>query len=389
MSRPRLAAFAFGALSVSLTGCSAWLPYAGPRAARVGDVAHNTALHGIRLVDVNYALAHAFRERLDHPDLQTLHAFRDSAPSTCTVGAGDVLEVHIWEAPPAMLFATQTPSTTTPSGSVMTSIPPQMVNASGDIFVPFAGGIPCAGRTTRDIAREITRKLEGKAHDPQVVVSLVHNRAESVSVVGNVRNSRQVPLEPGGVTVLQALAAAGGVVQPVSKVTVQLSRGGQVLRLPLESVIRNPGENIPLRSGDVVTALYHPLHLTVMGATTETKEIDFEASGISLAQALARAGGLNGSQADVHAVYVFRFEPPARFPGLARSGPLVSGRIPVVFRFNFSNPATLFTAQEFPVQNGDLVYVATAPITDLQKFLGLIVQIVYPIQGLTTAGVVP
>ncbi|MBU2854146.1 polysaccharide export protein, partial [Acidithiobacillus ferriphilus] len=98
----------------------------------------------------------------------------------------------------------------------------------------------------------------------------------------------------------------------------------------------------------------------------------------------------NGNQADAKAVFVFRFEKPSLLPHWPKPVQLTAnGEVPVVFRFDFSDPATLFAAQTFPIQNHDLIYVASAPITDLQKFLGLIIQIVYPIQGLTTAGVVP
>ncbi|MBU2720886.1 polysaccharide export protein, partial [Acidithiobacillus ferridurans] len=161
-------------------------------------------------------------------------------------------------------------------------------------------------------------------------------------------------------------------------------------QLPLEDVIRDPAENVSLRGGDILTALYQPLHVTVMGATKQTKEVDFQASGISLAQALASVGGLDGTQADAKAVFVFRFEKPSLLPHWPKPVQLAAnGQVPTVFRFDFSNPATLFAAQTFPIQNHDLIYVASAPITDLQKFLGLIIQVVYPIQGLTTAGVVP
>jgi polysaccharide export outer membrane protein len=271
----------------------------------------------------------------------------------------------------------------------MTAIPEQMVGSDGDIVIPFAGKVPCAGKTLNEIGAEIRERLLRLAHDPQVVVRLVKNRAQSIAVVGNVKNSTMVPMVPGGVSILQAIAEAGGVVEPVSKVTIQLSRAGKVLQLPLEEIIRDPKANVSLRGGDVLTALYKPLQVTVMGATKETKEVDFPASGISLAQALAQAGGLDGNQADAKAVFVFRFEKPSTLPQWPKPVRLANnGKIPVVFRFDFSNPATLFAAQTFPIQNHDLIYVASAPITDLQKFLGLIVQIVYPIQGLTTAGVI-
>ncbi|MHB1266722.1 MAG: polysaccharide biosynthesis/export family protein [Acidithiobacillus ferriphilus] len=382
--------FALGLLAAGLSGCASYMPYSGPRAASMDDVAHNKAMSEIQLVDVNYAISHYLKEKIERPRLDLLKDFINPNPLRYTVGPGDTLQIYIWEAPPAMLFATGTASMNTPSGSMMTSIPEQMVGSDGDIVMPFAGKIPCTGKTLNEIGAEIRERLIHMAHDPQVVVRLVKNHAQSITVVGNVKKSIMVPMIPGGVSVLQAIAAAGGVVKPVNKVTIQLSRSGKVLQLPLEEIIRNPHEDVSLRGGDVLTALYKPLQVTVMGAAKETKEVDFQASGISLAQALAQAGGLNGNQADAKAVFVFRFEKPSLLPHWPKPVQLTAnGEVPVVFRFNFSDPATLFAAQTFPIQNHDLIYVASAPITDLQKFLGLIIQIVYPIQGLTTAGVVP
>lgn len=376
-------------VGLTLTGCASYMPYSGPRASSMDDVAHDKAMSGIQLVDVNYAISRYLKEEIERPRLDLLKDFINPNPLRYTVGPGDTLQVYIWEAPPAMLFASSTASMSTPSGSIMTTIPDQMVGSDGDIVMPFAGKIPCTGKTLNEIGAEIRQRLIHMAHDPQVVVRLVKNHAQNITVVGNVKNSTMVPMIPGGVSVLQALAVAGGVVKPVNKVTIQLSRGGNVLQLPLEEIIRNPHENVSLRGGDVLTALYKPLQVTVMGATKETKEVDFQASGISLAQALAQAGGLDGNQADAKAVFVFRFEKPSLLPHwpkpVQRSA---NGEVPVVFRFDFSDPATLFAAQAFPVQNHDLIYVASAPIADLQKFLGLIVQIVYPIQGLSTAGVI-
>jgi polysaccharide export outer membrane protein len=378
-------------VGLGLAGCAGYMPYSGPRASQVNAVASNRSLHGIQLVDVNYGLAKNIQEKLRVPKLQLLQDFRNPDPRLYTVGPGDTLQIYLWEAPPAMLFAAASgsSSTSTASGAMMTTIPEQMVGSDGDIRMPFAGEILCAGKTLNQIADEIQQRLASMAHDPQVVVRLVSNHAQSISVVGNVKKSTQVPLIPGGVTVLQALAAAGGVDQAVSKVSIQISHAGKVIQLPLQDVVQNPEENISLRAGDVVTALYKPLRVTIMGATHKPQELDFEASGISLAQALARSGGLDGTAADAKAVFVFRMENPDLLTNWPQPlHPLPNGKVPVVFRFDFSNPATLFAAQNFPIQNHDLVYVASAPITDLQKFLGLIVQIVYPIQGLTTAGVV-
>ena len=48
-----------------------------------------------------------------------------------------------------------------------------------------------------------------------------------------------------------------------------------------------------------------------LGSTGRNEEINFEAQGITLAQALARAGGLNDARSDARGVFIFRFEPKA------------------------------------------------------------------------------
>ena len=99
-----------------------------------------------------------------------------------------------------------------------------------------------------------------------------------------------MPLTPGSERLLDALAAAGGVRQPVNKTTIQVTRGNATCSVPLgpwSSATRS--RTSPLRAGDVVTAIFQPLSFTALGATGKNEEINFEAQGITLAQALARA----------------------------------------------------------------------------------------------------
>ena len=77
----------------------------------------------------------------------------------------------------------------------------------------------------------------------------------------------------------------------------QVTRGDTVRALPLDVIIADPRQNIFLQPGDVVTALFQPFSLTVLGATGKNEEINFEGQGITLAQALGRAGGLQDQRA--------------------------------------------------------------------------------------------
>ena len=48
-----------------------------------------------------------------------------------------------------------------------------------------------------------------------------------------------------------------------------------------------------------------------------------------------------------------------------------------------SNPATFFVAQNFPMRDKDILYVSTAPLTDFQRFFGLVSSMTFSLIGLT------
>ncbi|MBE7220305.1 MAG: hypothetical protein INR64_17685, partial [Caulobacteraceae bacterium] len=97
-------------------------------------------------------------------------------------------------------------------------------------------------------------------------------------------------------------------------------------------------------------------------------EIPFGAWRLSLAAALAKAGGLLDTRADPAAVFLYRGEPA---PVAARlgvgAGPLAT--VPVVFRLDLSDPAGFLLATRFPMRNGDLLYVADARGAEVGKAL--------------------
>ncbi|MEK7491330.1 MULTISPECIES: polysaccharide biosynthesis/export family protein [Cupriavidus] len=370
--------------SLLAAGCTWNLPTSGPSTSSVaeGTYGGNGEPVQVAVVDINATVAQRLRRKDD--DSQFARALASDASMTNRIGRGDMIDVAIWEAPPAMLFINASTALGGTS-SVMAptranELPTQMVDASGNIVVPYAGNVAAAGRTTEEVQRDIVSRLRGKANQPQVMVRLSGNASAQVTVVGEVKGSTRMPLTPKGERLLDALAAAGGPAQPVNKTTLQLSRGGRSYAMPLNAVIQDPKQNVSLRAGDVLTVLFQPLSFMALGASGKSDEINFEAGGITLAQALGRANGLLDNRADATGVFIFRFEDPALWGAHADAATSAEERkVPVVYRANLKDPATFFAAQRFPMQDKDVLYVSNAPTAELQKFLNIVLSGAYPI----------
>ncbi len=367
------------AATLVLSGCSTyprWLPASGPSAEQVAKAPSSALMPNIRVMDISPALT---SKLLASSQLRLFSELAEQdAGAGYAVGSGDVLSVVLWEAPPASLFGAAMADVRGSATAQSTTLPEQMVNAKGLINVPFVGNVQAAGRLPQQIEEDIVQRLKGKAHQPQAMVRLVSNASSRVTVVGEVAQSTRLPLTARGERVLDALAAAGGARQPVGKTTVQLTRGRQVMSLPLDMLIKDPLQNIVLHPGDVLTALHQPLSLTVLGATGINRELEFEAQGITLAQALGRVGGLQDQRADAKGVFVFRFEEAEVFGVKAGSRTTPNGKVAVVYRVDLRDPASFFVAQDFPMRNKDVMYVANAPAAELQKFLTIVGSVVSP-----------
>jgi polysaccharide export outer membrane protein len=375
-----LACFALS--GILLQGCSTFFSSIGPSRKEIEHSASERALPPIQIVEVNEEVTRQLvSQRSRHLFSEVLSSRPDHLQP---IGGGDYLVVSIWEATPATLFGgAQINTGAIPTPALAVTLPEQPVDAEGCITVPFAGRVPAAGKTLPQISAEIKRRLLSKANQPEVLVLLTRNLSSTVTVVGEVTTSIRVPLTAAHERLLDALAFAAGVKQPITKTTIQLTRGEDVFALPLETIIQDPKQNVPLQPGDVITALFQPLSFTALGASGKNDEINFETQGISLAQALARSGGLIDSRSNPSGVFVFRLEP--RSPqSLAITA--AADLVPVVYRVDLKDPRSLFWIQSFPIKDKDVLYVSNAPAAELQKFLNLLFTLAYPVLTGVQAG---
>lgn len=273
------------------------------------------------------------------------------------------------------------------SGRAGTSIPDQIVGSDEAISIPYAGRIAVVGRTPSEVQKIIETQLAGRALEPQALVVVKRSAANSVSVAGEIVGGKRIELSPGGDRLLQVIAAAGGAEAPVHETFVRLSRGGVTATLSLASLVADPAQDIYAEPGDVLTLERRRQTYSVFGATGKNATITFPTEHLSLAEALAKAGGLLDDRADPRAVFVFRYEPRALVRALGR--PIVSDAppelSPIVYRLDLREAHSYLLAQRFQVRDKDVIFVADAQLRPVYQFFNVLSQITGPFQtGLIT-----
>lgn len=357
-----------------LSSC-AFVPSSGPSARKITSIStqgSQSAIPAVELIDVDNTITQALYQAQNN---QSFAQLGDGSASGGLIHTGDMLDITIWEAPPAVLFGGSLSSAGTGSAQ-QTKLPDQMVSAKGTVSVPFIGDIAVVGKTPVQVQDLIKGRLKKMANQPQAIVRIMQNNAATVSVI-RAGNSVRMPLTTAGERVLDAVAAVGGSTANVQDTNVQLTRGNQVKTVALEDLVANPRQNIMLRRGDIVTMITNPSSFTSMGAVGRTQQIGFSVKGLSLAEAVGRMGGLQDRRADARGVFVFRYAPLSELPSekqgkWAAQGYGATAEIPVVYRLNLTDANSMFWMQRFPIKDKDVVYVSNAPLSEVQKFLSFV-----------------
>jgi len=110
-------------------------------------------------------------------------------PSPYRIGAGDVLDIKVWKEPD---LAEEV-----------------VVLHDGRISYPLIGDVQAEGLTLADLRKVISEKMTKFIEVPEVSVMLKESASRRIFTLGKLKNPGPYPLEPG-MTVLQALSAAGG-----------------------------------------------------------------------------------------------------------------------------------------------------------------------------------
>ena len=296
--------------------------------------------------------------------------FSNAAPGALAIGVGDTIAVTIVSTSETgyLDFANSSvsPISTTP-------LPPQVVNAAGSLNVPPLGRVPAAGMTLAEFEADLAARLGEVLIEPTVIVELVERESARVTVVGAVGAPGTVSLSDTDARLVDMIAAAGGPTSRPEDLLVRLSRHGRSASITMSDLFDNPRYNIRALPGDILTIQPPDRKLIVLGASGSNQTIRFDEPTVSLADAIAQAGGLVPRRADKRGVFVYRnVAPPLVSAAGADLPPRFGQMVPTIFRFDLSEPTALFAAGSFEIEDGDILYVSNSLNDEIDAVIGAI-----------------
>jgi polysaccharide export outer membrane protein len=318
------------------------------------------------LVNVNNDILGKMRSAQE-PRFAGLLTDRRAAPDL-RIGAGDVLSLAIFEAAPGGLFTPPVTAGARPGNFV--ELPPQTVGRDGSINVPYAGSVRVAGQRPVEIERLIEQRLRNRAIEPQVVLTLREQRSAQASVLGEVNAATKFTINPQGERILDAIARAGGSRHPAYESVVVVQRDRRRAQTTLATLLREPQSNIFIQPGDSIFVSREQRHFVALGAQTQNGLFFFDSESVTLAYAMGKAGGLLDERAEPAGVFIYRLEPRKQVERYGvELGHIPDKIVPVIYQVNLRDPSGFFIAQNFAMQDRDVIFAANSPSVDIAKLL--------------------
>lgn len=178
-----------------------------------------------------------------HPPLEELFASEESENiiqkrAVYLIGSGDILNIITW------------------TGTEFTR-EEMAVRIDGKITLPLLNDIQAVGKTPVQLKKEIEKGLAVFVEAPTVTVIVKHQTSKQFYIIGEVLRSGEYPLIKQ-LTVLQAIAAAGGFTGKASKDEILLIRenpGGIItFRINYNDIMKakNLSTNISIQTDDTI-----------------------------------------------------------------------------------------------------------------------------------------
>jgi polysaccharide export outer membrane protein len=213
------------------------------------------------------------------PSAQDAQAARDVFVKAYRIGAGDLLEIKVFELEALSQVV--------------------RVSEDGSITLPLLGRVEVEGLTQDGVASKLAGLLAAKyVKNPQVTVFIKEYKSKQVAVIGAVEKPGSYELI-GRKNLLQMVSAAGGFTdQATDEIYILREDGtGSAVTIPIDLkdllVNGNQALNIPIEPNDVINVpVDREIKVFVFGRVTQPGALKFKLSEkVTLLKAIAQAGG--------------------------------------------------------------------------------------------------
>ena len=279
---------------------------------------------------------------------------------TQVIAPGDQLEITIWDSNENSLLSSD--------GQRQVQITALTVAPDGTVFVPYVGNTQVSGLTLQLARESLQDEIDLVVPSAQVQLTLVEGRTNSVDLVGGVSAPGAYPLPDRNYTVLNLLAAGGGVQSGLVNPQIRLRRAGNIYGTSVERLYANPNLDTLLHGGDQVIVEEDRRYFLSLGAAGQQSQHRFTQETVSALDAMAIIGGVDSRRGDPGGILILR-EYPASAVRTDGRGPTQTR---VVFTLDLTSADGLFSARNFHIHGDDLVLVTESPITSAQTIFGLI-----------------
>ena len=245
------------------------------------------------------------------------------------------------------------------------------IRKDGYVYMPVLGRVEAAGLTVTEFETRVREHATQFVVNPQVAVEILEHASQKFFVLGNVRRPGTFPVD-GDTTLLEALALAGGADEVGSLDEATVVRAGALLPINLGDLVKrgDVSRNVYMRGGDLV---YVPdgsqQKVYVLGEVQQPRVVTIEHGRMTLAEALAAAGGPTPARA--------RRELAVIRGGYAK---------PIVYRIDLEE--ALIIDDRVVLRPGDRIVVAPTGLSTASRYMQQVLPFLLGVQaaGLAAQG---